>query len=91
MSRSLLNTPSGGEFEVLRALYLARGHDGALVDPQRLLRHLPPHTDLDEVQDILEAESGTYVTPSGGKYTLTAAGVTRTRQHRPRRGREVVT
>lgn len=85
--RSLLDTPSGGEFEVLRALYLARGYAGAKVIPSRLLRHLPPHTDLDEVADILEGESGTYVATSAGKYGLTAAGIARTRAHKPRHGK----
>jgi hypothetical protein len=87
MSLSLANTPSSGEFEVLRALYLARGHDGNYVNPTRLLRHLGPSVTLDEVQDILEGESSTYVQASGGTYRLTTAGVARSRANKPRSSR----
>lgn len=82
--RSLLDTPSDGVNEVYAALRLARGHDGNYVAPTELLRHFAPHTSLTGVQTILTAAVGANVQTSGGKYRLTAAGVTYSRANRPR-------
>lgn len=84
--RLLASSPSSGEFETLRALYLARGHDGNYVAPVRVKRRFPKRVPVADVVAVLAAESGAYVQTNGsGNYCLTAAGVARSRAHKPRR------
>lgn len=84
--RALASSPSSGEFETLRALLLARGHNGNYVAPFRVKRRFPKRTTVAEVTTILAGESGTYVENDGsGNYRLTAAGVARSRANKPRR------
>jgi len=83
--RALGSSPSSGEYEVLRALYLARGHDGNYVDPARLKRHFPTRMSTSTITTVLSGLVGANVQTSGGKYRLTGAGVARSRTHRPRK------
>jgi hypothetical protein len=84
--RALASSPSGGQFEVLHALYAARGHDGNYVPDWHVRRRFPKRTTLTEVQTVLAAISSTYVQTDGsGNWTLTAAGVAYARANRPRR------
>jgi hypothetical protein len=83
--RAVASSPSGGELEVLRGLYLARGHDGNYVSPACVKRRFPKRTTVAELTALLAANVGPNVEVSGGSYRLTSAGVARSRAHKPRR------
>lgn len=83
--RAVASSPSGGEWEILRALRLARAYNGNDLLPYLVKRHFPKRTTVAELTTLLNAESGTYVHKAAGKFSLTAAGLTRSRQNRPRR------
>lgn len=86
---SLLDTPSSGVDETLLALYNAHALHGRRVSPQTLLRHFPPHTSLDELNEVLTSlESAVQVDDDGhGNFGLTTAGLTFSRANRPRGSR----
>lgn len=90
---SLLDTPTGGLAEVLRALHLERGRatkEGG-VDYHRLLRHLPPRIDTGDIDTILATAVGDgYATSSGSGFAITALGQTYVRTHGLRRSRITV-
>jgi hypothetical protein len=84
--RALSGSPSGGEFELLRGLYLAGGHDGAYTPPYVVKRRFPKRTTVAEITALLAANVGANVQSDGsGNYRLSAAGVARSRANKPRR------
>ena len=88
---ALTSSPSGGEFEVLKALRYAHAYNGFDKPPAVIRRHLPKRTTIAEVTSFLSGASSTYVHSSGGRYSLTAAGLQRARQNQPRHSRFYVT
>lgn len=87
MSRlTLLNTPSSGVDEVLKALLNAHAYGARYATAARLKRHLPPRTTTADITTALTAAEGSsYAQDNGSAYQLTATGHTRARSKVPNR------
>ena len=83
MITRLVDTPSGGEHEVLAALLNAHAHDDRYVTVDRLRRHFGPRVTEDDILAALAlASDDDFLNEGEGTFQLSDLGLIAARQHK---------